>query len=287
MPTVISVINLKGGVGKTTVTVALAEFLALEFGYRVLVVDTDPQTNATVSLISEKEWERRNRQGRTIAQLFRDKLENRHVFVAEEAIVKGVSNVGGGIPNLDLLPSSLDLVDLQDRMINMPTKDVFSANPVEVMGEALAEVLVAYDFVLIDCPPNLGLITQNGLIFSNYYLIPVIPDVLSTYGIPQIVTRINRFGEENRVVIPPLGIIITRYRAQSSIHRGMVKNLQAKSGREYPRVFATILAESNQAAAAMDVTNRYSTLKRKYGYAADGVYEQYKKLAKELLRYVG
>lgn len=287
MAVVISVINLKGGVGKTSITVALGEFLALEFGRRVLVIDLDPQTNATICLIDESEWVRRNLRGQTVAQVFNDRRHNYHIFSAEEAIIKGVSNIGGGIPNLHLLSSSLDLIDLQDHMINLPAKDVFSGNPVEILGEAVAEVLVNYDVVLIDCPPNLGLITQNGLIFSDYYLIPVLPDVLSTYGIPQIISRVQRFEKDNRVRVPPLGIVITKFRTQSSIHRRTVTALRSQSERGYPRVFDTIIAENNQVAAAMDITNRYRTLKQKYGYTAEGAYTQYRNLTEELLRYVG
>ena len=76
MPVTISLINLKGGVGKTTLTVALAEFLTLEHNFKVLVIDLDPQTNATVSLMNEYEWKKQNIKGQTIVQLFRDYLEN-------------------------------------------------------------------------------------------------------------------------------------------------------------------------------------------------------------------
>src|SRR6476646_3085481 len=113
MAYVTSIINLKGGVGKTTITVALAHFLALEHGKRVLVVDLDPQTNATVSLIPEMEWKRRDEAGRTIYQLFVDQVKRTTRFDADESIVRDVSNVGGGVKGLDLLPSSLGLIKIQ------------------------------------------------------------------------------------------------------------------------------------------------------------------------------
>jgi chromosome partitioning protein len=75
-PVVVSLINLKGGVGKTTTTVQLAECLVSEHEKRVLVIDLDPQTNATISLIDESKWAELNERGQTIAQLFLDKLDN-------------------------------------------------------------------------------------------------------------------------------------------------------------------------------------------------------------------
>ena len=97
MPVVTSIINLKGGVGKTTITLALAHFLAIEHQKRVLVIDLDPQTNATVSLIPELEWKARDESGRTLFQLFADLVKGSKRFHADEAIVRDVSNIGGGV----------------------------------------------------------------------------------------------------------------------------------------------------------------------------------------------
>src|SRR5438477_6831235 len=89
-PVVISFINLKGGVAKTTTSVAVAEILAKEFRKHVLFIDLDPQTNATINLIGEDEWLKRNSDGRTLAQLFRDKLrpDAPQVFDLDKAIVQ-------------------------------------------------------------------------------------------------------------------------------------------------------------------------------------------------------
>jgi len=102
MATVISTINLKGGVGKTQMTVALAEFLALEFNKKTLLIDLDPQTNATVAFMDEREWLKKDKNGETLLQLFKGKLEKTSKFDINKAIVHRASNVGGGIPNLDL-----------------------------------------------------------------------------------------------------------------------------------------------------------------------------------------
>lgn len=259
--------------------------MAACYDLRVLIIDLDPQTNATVSLIDEHEWKRRNLSGRTVLHVFRDRLCGSSLFNASEAIIKSVSNTGEGIRGLDLLPSSLDLIDLQDQLLNIPGSGVLSSRPLTVLGESMSEAMSAYDVVLIDCPPNLGLITQNGLVLSQYYLIPVIPDVLSTYGIPQIVNRINRLQEETGIDIEPLGIVINKYRQQSSLHRTQIRILQlgvAELGCK--RLFTTMVPENSQSAAAMDFTIKFPTLHHKYGYQTP--YQQYQQLTEEVLQYV-
>lgn len=285
MPKTISLINLKGGVGKTTLTVALAEFMALEHGLKVLVIDLDPQTNATVSLMNEHEWKKQNIKGQTVVQLFRDYLYNRRIFSPGEAIVHNVSNIGGGIEGLDLLPSSLDLIDIQDELSKIPTRGIFSQRPVGILGETLCEEINRYDIVLIDCPPNLGLITQNGLMLSQYYLIPVIPDVLSTYGIPQIVTRIKKLKAETGVPVKPLGVVINNYRVQNSMHPNQLRILQIDAEKVgYNRVFSTVIPQNSRSANAMDYSLPVKSLREKYDN--DVPYKKYKELTKEVLSIV-
>jgi chromosome partitioning protein len=114
----LSFINLKGGVAKTTTSVAVAEILAGDFRKHVLFIDLDPQTNATINLIGEQEWQKRDLDGRTLAQLFKDKLrpEVPAKFDVEQAIIHGVSKVDGGIARLDLLPSSIEFIDIQEKL---------------------------------------------------------------------------------------------------------------------------------------------------------------------------
>lgn len=115
MTRVISVINLKGGVGKTTTTVGLAQVLSVEFNKRVLVIDLDAQTNATTMLIGEDKWVEVNKQKQTISQLFYEGVYPRSekIFDLNRAILKGVSNIDE-VKLVDILPSSLDLIDIQE-----------------------------------------------------------------------------------------------------------------------------------------------------------------------------
>ncbi|MEV3901749.1 AAA family ATPase [Mycobacterium sp. NPDC050551] len=280
MARVISTINLKGGVGKTTTTVGLAEFLSAEFGKKVLVIDLDPQTNATIVLIGEERWKELNVSGRTLVSLFNDALRPDGTaarFDLGAAIQRGVSPVAQ-VKSVDLLPSSLDLIDVQDRLAAMPPGKFFANNPTDLLRPAIKPILDDYDYVLIDCPPNLGIVTLNGLRVSDGYIIPTIPDLLSTYGIPQIQTRAKSFADSIGENIRELGIVVTKYRSASTVHTNTVKRLVADPN--LPRVFNTKIAEGNAIAASAEFAPT-STLKQKYGY--DGGAETMRALALEFM----
>ena len=278
MARIISLINLKGGVAKTTTTVALAETLASEFRKRVLVIDLDPQTNATTMLIGEKRWKEINEKGWTLATLFKDALDpHNKAFDLGKTLQKGVSDVQGA-QGVDLLPSSLDLIDVQDKLASAPTGQFYSVTPVDLLRLATKPILDQYDIVLIDCPPNLGIITLNGLRISEGYIIPTVPDVLSTYGIPQIVKRVGNFAKEVAEDIEPLGIVITKYQEASTIHVNVSRDLRRRND---PPVFDTVIRQANQIAAAAELAPERRTLRQKYGYGDLAV--RYIDLAKELL----
>lgn len=280
MSTVISTINLKGGVGKTTTTVALGEVLSEAFRKRVLIVDLDPQTNATIMLIGEEKWEKLNKQGYTLATLFKDALNESHDFDLSKTLQKGVSNVRD-VRNLDLIPSSLDLIDVQDRLATMPSGRFFTNNPTEVLRRAVKPILDEYDYVLVDCPPNLGLITLNGLRISNGYIIPTIPDVLSTYGIPQIISRAGAFATNIGEPIEPYGIVITKYDSRSPLHDRTIKRLRDDAP---PIVFKSVIPQRTTTAEAAEFTE-VNTLRQKYGY--EGQYDRFYELCKELMEVAG
>ncbi|WP_200903347.1 AAA family ATPase [Arthrobacter sp. RIT-PI-e] len=277
---VISTINLKGGVGKTTTTVGLAELLAVEFDKKVLVIDLDPQTNATTVLIGEDRWRELNNNHHTLATLFKDALRPQDEpaqFDLEGTLQRDVSSVGE-VKNVDLLPSSLDLIDVQDRLASMPSGQFYSNNPTDLLRRAVRPILNNYDYVIVDCPPNLGIVTLNGIRISESYIIPTIPDVLSTYGIPQIQTRVKDFADNLGETITELGIVITKYRSGSTLHRNTLDRLQ--TDRRLPLVFNTVIPEGNAIAASSEYSST-STLKQKYQY--QGGYEAFRDLAAEVI----
>lgn len=289
-PIVVSMINLKGGVGKTTTTVQIAECLVSEFGKKVLVIDLDPQTNATIALIDQTRWSQLNRDGKTIAQLFRDKIDGTDKFDLHASILSGVSNLG--LPGLHLLASSIDLVDIQDRFSDLALK---TGNPMQVVKNAVAGTLERFDYVLIDCPPNLGFITQNGIEISDFYLIPTIPDTLSTYGMPQIVRKIKEAANQRGLTIRCLGMVATKCDQRSSVHQQTLGELPSRFSDVFdqlrlPRApfFTTRIPQSNAFANAVEVENTPTTFKQKWGTSTAGgntLHQHVTELTKEFMGY--
>jgi chromosome partitioning protein len=268
-------------VGKTTTTVALAETFAAEKKKKVLVVDIDPQTNATTMLLGEDCWKNLNAKGLTLARLFKDALESTRHFDLASTLQRNVSDVAGA-STVSLLPSSLDLIDVQDQLAGIPSGRFYSVNPTEILSRAIKPVLDDYDLVIVDCPPNLGIITLNGLRISQAYIIPTIPDILSTYGIPQIITRVRDFSREIGQNIEPLGIVVGKYQSNSTVHNNVLRNLRAAG--DAP-VFGTIIPQANDIAGAAEHSVYKRTLKQKYGYR--GLADSYLALANELWAKLG
>lgn len=273
---VLSFINLKGGVGKTTTAVGVAEILAQEHKKRVLVIDLDPQTNATVTLIKEAKWEEMDKDGRTIAQLFLDKLSPHLLpkFDIEKAIARQVSTINDGIAKLDLLPSSIQLISIQDQVPTIALHNFGAERPIEILKNAIEPILGAYDYIIIDCPPSLGVVTQNGLRISTGYIIPTIPDVLSTWGIYQIVENVDRLAKASGISIPPLGIVATKVQG-NNLHNRVIDDLRnrrlgnfAKGSVEQPQLFKSSVSQAVDVARGADVDADKRTFKGKYGSKA-------------------
>jgi chromosome partitioning protein len=286
MAVTISLINMKGGVGKTTLTIALAEFMAIEHGLGVLVIDLDPQSNATACLMDLGEWKRRNMRGQTIMRLFLDPFKQWPVFSPREALVQNASNIGGGVRGLDLMPSGQELMDLQDFLVTvLPDTDEDNSS-LYLLRDAMNDILPDYDIVLVDCPPSLGIITQNGLAISDYYLIPVIPETMSINGIPQIVARVNRFNRFTGTKIQPLGLVATRFREQNSGHSVNLMDMRAAAETKgYKRVFETVIHESAGAANAVEFRHNPKNLRDKY--SSQRLFNEYRQLTAEVLHCVG
>ncbi|MBA5848845.1 ParA family protein [Gordonia amicalis] len=277
MAKVIATISLKGGVGKTTVTAGLAEFMAAEFGQRVLLIDLDSQINLTTMMISEERWFELNTNGRTLATLFSDAINGTQYFRLNDAIERGVSPVKK-VNTVDLLASSLDLIEVQEELSALRVEGRARGNGTQFLREAIAPVVDFYDYVLIDCPPNIGPVTLNGLAAADAYIIPTIPDVLSTYGIPQIQTRVRKIGDEIGRTIVELGVVITKYKANSAVHRSTALRLRRDPTIQH--VLPSYINEANSVAAAAEFTP-YGTLRGKYGN--QGQFDQFRGLAMDVM----
>jgi chromosome partitioning protein len=224
----ISFINFKGGVGKSTTAVETAASLAKNYGKRVLLIDLDPQTNATFYLMDHAEWESWQQTNGSLKTLFDAYLAGQGDSFDVSRIIKKDLLCHGGMPlapGFELLPSHLALVQIDIQLAAKATvgESVFSSQA--IIRQALQRVQDQYDYVIFDCPPNFNLVTQNGLFASDGYVIPAIPDYLSTLGINLIQGEVNRFSDRIRNALamfggtfagPELkGIIFTRVRLRS------------------------------------------------------------------------
>ena len=204
---VVSCVNLKGGVGKTALAVNFAAYCGLS-GMKTLLVDLDPQTNATLSCISIDEWEEHAKKKGTVANL----LDARKHTSAEGAEVSVEDVIRYDVfDNVDLIPSHMDLftVDL----------DLASATARErKLSKALKPIKDNYQIIVCDCPPNLTIPTQNALAASTHYVVPISPDFLSGIGVGLLLNRINHLCDDLEKEITHVGIVISRV-GRPALHR--------------------------------------------------------------------
>ncbi len=225
MPIIYALANQKGGVGKTTTAVNLGACLA-EWGQRVLLVDIDPQANATSSLGIDK---------RTVPLSTYDLLV-RQVPLAR--IVKPTRRV-----RLEMVPSSPSLAGATVEMVSLPQREYRLRQMLaELSPNEGKEPNERYDYVLIDCPPSLGILTVNGLTAAtDGVIIPVQCEYLALEGLSQLARAI---GLVRRALNPKLqlrGLVMTMYDARTTLARQVVEEVQ----RHFPkRVFDTIIPRS-------------------------------------------
>lgn len=189
MAQIVSFINYKGGVGKTTLAVEIAASLANRFEFKVLLVDLDPQTNTSFYLVSEADWEEWVGDHGSLKDLFQAAIRE-SPFDASNVIMR---NLYG---RLDLLPSHLDLLSID---LDLAAKwGAQSSEAKMIIRDYLRPVIekLGYDFVIIDCPPNLNLVTQNGLMTSDSYVVVCLPEYFSVRGISLIETQIAKMMEQ-------------------------------------------------------------------------------------------
>jgi chromosome partitioning protein len=237
---VIATANMKGGVGKTTLSVNLATCLAKEHGKRVLVVDLDTQISATLSLMSPADFAKRRKERRTLRYLVNQviKPEYQPGITIHDIIHSYVCNLKG----LDILPGDIDLYDefvvsemLHQKALNLGEADfetVWNRFERVLMRQILQPVLKDYDFIILDCAPGYNLLTRSGLATSDFYILPARPEPLSVVGIQLLERRIAKLKDSHEqfggLDIQMLGIVFT------------MSNANIFSGRYYKKVIQRV-----------------------------------------------
>jgi chromosome partitioning protein len=211
-------VNQKGGVGKTTSTVNVAYLLARR-GARVLVVDCDPQANATIHFGVDPH--ERDLARRTLT----------HVLFGPAPVADAVIPACDGL--LSLLPSSISLAAADAEILKEP-------NGTLLLREKLDEVRESYDFILIDCPPNLGQVTVSALNAADQVLIPSQTEMLSIMGIPMLLETLSKVRRRVNPKVAVLGVLPTLHKARRLQDQAMMDELRRIADGARLRVFTPV-----------------------------------------------
>ena len=222
MPRVLAVVNQKGGVGKTTTTVNLAAALA-QAGRRVLLVDVDPQGNATMGSGIDK---------RTLARTVYHAL----LGLGELSGIRVRAERGG----YDLVPANRELAGAEVELVELPARETR-------LKAALERVAADYDYILIDCPPSLSLLTVNALAAAHRVLIPMQCEYYALEGLSDLVGTIKRVRANLNPALDIAGLLRTMYDPRNTLSQQVSRELEAHFG---DKVFRTLVPRNVRLAEA-------------------------------------
>ncbi len=200
MGKIVSFINQKGGVGKTTTCVNMASYLAV-MGKKVLLVDLDPQGNATSSLGIDKE----------------NNLKTIYNVIADDNLLDEVI-LKTKVDNLDMVPSNVDLAGAEIELVQMNNRE-------KVVKKILQTVKNSYDYICIDCPPSLGLLTVNALTASNSIIIPIQCEYFALEGLTQLMYTIKLVKKHLNSEIDVEGVVLTMKDSRSNLGNSVAADI--------------------------------------------------------------
>ena len=201
MGRIIAIANQKGGVGKTTTAINLSACLA-EAGQRVLVIDIDPQGNTTSGL-----------------GVMKDEIENTVYEVMlqeigmEDAIIKGVfDNLDIVTSNVNLAGAEIDLIDAEDREY--------------ILKNEIGKIKSGYDYIILDCPPSLSMLTVNAMTAANTVLVPIQCEYYALEGLTQLIHTINLVKKKLNPELELEGVVFTMYDSRTNLSLQVVENVK-------------------------------------------------------------
>ena len=250
MGRVIAIANQKGGVGKTTTTINLSACLA-EKGKKILVIDTDPQGNTTSGFGLEK-----NDIENTIYELLLGEIS------IEESIIKNA------VEGVDIIPSNVNLAAVEIELIGVDKKEFILRNEVEWVKDR-------YDFIIIDCPPSLSLLTINSMTTADTVLVPIQCEYYALEGLSQLIHTVNLVKERLNPDLDMEGVVFTMFDSRTNLSMQVVENVKSNLSQH---VFETVIPRNIRLAEAPS----YGIPINKYDAKSAGA-EAYDNLAVEII----
>lgn len=213
MPRILAIANRKGGVGKTTTTVNVATAMAAA-GKKVLVIDLDPQGNATTSMGVDKKG---------------SMSSSYDVLLGDARLAQAI--VWTEVPNFSIVPSSPDLAGAEIELVDVENREYALKN-------ALINDAVNYDYILIDCPPSLNLITINALVAADAVIVPLQCEFLALEGITDLIRNINQIKKKFNPKLALHGVVLTMYDKRNNLTQMVEDDVRQFFGK---KVYETVI----------------------------------------------